>query len=141
MDESECRHSTIVQRINKARNGKRWRPAGEEAGLKTLAYCRDLHVAQLQRGRRCHHEQSANSHAPFDSEVWPWTISTPPATVKVAACSVGLKEHDGEKLLAKEWRIESSCVNMLVALEPYTCPKRHEHGQSIGSNNLWRTVK
>ena len=113
----DCRPFTSVQRVNKARYGKR--PTGEKAGLQMLAHCRDLHTAQLQRGGRCHHEQSANSHAPFDSEVWPWAISTPPVTVKVAACAVGLKEHDGEKLLAKECKIDSSCFPLLAALEPY----------------------
>ena len=105
-----------------------------------LAYCRKLHQAQLERGGRSHHEQSANSHAPFDSEEWPWAISTPPVAVKVAGCAVGLKEHGGERLLAKEWRIESSSFPLLASLEPYKCAGGHEHGVSLGAGRLWRTA-
>ena len=106
-----------------------------------LAFCRDLHLAQLERGDRSHHEQSAQSKAPFDSEMWPWAISIPPVTTKVAGCAVGLKEHKGDKLLAKEWRIESTSFKLLAALESYKCLGRHEHGQSIGSGKSWRTAK
>ena len=94
----------------------------------------------MERGGGCHHEQSANSNAPFDSDMWPWAISTPPLSVKVAGCAVGLKEHGGEKLLAKEWRIESTSFPLLTALQPYKCAGGHEHGKSLGSNRLWRTA-
>ena len=73
--------------------------------------------------------------------MWPWAISIPPVTTKVAGCAVGLKEHKADKLLAKEWRIESSSFPLLAALEPYKCPGGHEHGESIGSGKLWRTAK
>ena len=52
-----------------------------------------------------------------------------------------MKEHGGDKLLAKEWRIESSYFKLLAALEPYKCPGGHEHGASLRSNSLWRTAK
>ena len=136
----DCTPFTTVQRINKGRHGKRWRPAGEKAGLQMLSYCRKLHAEQQERGGRCHHEQSAQSHAPFDSEMWPWAISNPPVTAKVAGCAVGLKEYGGGKLLAKEWRVESSSFKLLESLEPYKCPGGHEHGESLGSNRLWRTA-
>ena len=136
----DCTAFTTVQRINHARNGGK-RPAREKASLRTLAYCRDLHRERLGQGGRCHHEQSAQSHAPFDSTEWPWAISTPPVTTKVAGCAVGLKEHGGDKLLAKEWRIESSSFPLLAALEPYKCPGGHEHGLSLGGGKLWRTAK
>ena len=77
----------------------------------------------------------------FDSTEWPWAISTPPVTTKVAGCAVGLKEHGGDKLLAKEWRIESSSFPLLAALEPYKCPGGHEHGLSLGGGKKWRTAK
>ena len=105
----------------------------DKAGLQILSYCRDLHKEQLERGGRCHHEQSAQSHAPFDSEMWPWAISNPPV--------MGPKERGGDKLLAREWRIESSCFKLLESLNPYKCPGGHEHGVSLGSNQLWRTAK
>ena len=54
---------------------------------------------------------------------------------------MGLKEHGGDKLLAKEWRIESSCFKLLESLNPYKCPGGHEHGVSLGSNQLWRIAK
>ena len=127
-----------MPRANRARRGGR--PSGEKASLEMLAYCRTLHAAQLARGGRSHHEQSATSHAPYDSETWPWAISTPPVTVKVAGCAVGLKEHKGDKLLSKEWRIESTSWRLLATLESYRCPGGHEHGSSLGSNRLWRTT-
>ena len=108
--------------------------------MKLLAYNRKLHAAQLERGGRCHHVKNASSRAPFDSNEWPWGISTPPVTVKVAGCAVGLKDRKGEKLLAKEWRVESSSWRLLAVLEPYRCPGGHVHGQSMGSNKLWRTA-
>ena len=101
--------------------------------MQMLSYCRDLHTAQQERGGRSHHEQSASSHAPFDSDEWPWAISKPPVSVKVAGCAVDLTDHKGEKLLAKEWRIESSSFPLLASLEPYKCPGGHEHGESHGS--------
>ena len=134
----DCTSFTSVQRINSARCGRR--PRGEKASLELLAYIRDLHTAQLERGGRCHHEQSASSRAPFDSNEWPWGISSPPVTVKVAGCAVGLKDRKGEKLLTKEWRVESTSWRLLVALEPYKCPGGHVHGSSLGSNRLWRTA-
>ena len=133
----DCRPFTSVHQINQSRLGRRWRPAGEKESLEMLAYCRELHQAQVERVGRCHHEQSAMSHAPFDSGVWPWAISTPPVSVKVAGCSVGLKYK--EKLLAKEWRIESTSFPLLAALEPYKCAGGHEHGRSLG--RLWATAK
>ena len=135
----DCTAFTGVQRINKGRTGAR--PKGEEASMQMLSYCRDLHTAQQERGGRSHHEQSASSHAPFDSDEWPWAISKPPVSVKVAGCAVGLTDHKGEKLLAKEWRIESSSFPLLASLEPYKCPGGHEHGESLGSGRLWRTAK
>ena len=87
----DCTALASVQHINTARYGKR--PAGEKAAIRMLAYCRELHRQQLERGGRCHHEQSAQSHAPFDSGDWPWAISNPPVTVKVAGCAVGLKQR------------------------------------------------
>ena len=72
---------------------------------------------------------------------WPWATSTPPITTKVAGCAVGLKEHGGDRLLAKEWRIESSSFPLLAALEPYKCPGGHEHDLSLGGGKLWRTAK
>ena len=134
----DCTSFTSVQRINRARCGGR--PRGEKASLDLLAYIRELHAAQLERGGRCHHEQSASSRAPFDSNEWPWAISTPPVTVKVAGCAVGLKDRKGEKLLGKEWRVESTSWRLLVTLEPYKCPGGHVHGSSLGSNRLWRTA-
>ena len=65
----ECRPFTYVQRINKARKAKqnrRWRPRGEAIALDTLRWCRRLHSQQVRRGGHSHHEQSANSRAPFD---------------------------------------------------------------------------
>ena len=59
---------------------------------------------------------------------------------KVAACAVGMKEYRGERLLAKEWRVESTCWALLAAMEPYKCAGGHEHGQCLGSNKLWRTA-
>ncbi len=54
---------------------------------------------------------------------------------------MGLKEHRGTgKLLAKEWRIQSSSDELLAQLKPYVCPGNHEHGESIGANQLWRTA-
>ena len=134
-----CTAFTGVQRINKRRTGAR--PKGEEASMQMLSYCRDLHTAQQERGGRSHHEQSASSHAPFDSGEWPRAISKPPVSVKVAGCAVGLTDHKGEKLLAKEWRIESSSFPLLASLEPYKCPGGHEHGESLGSGRLWRGAK
>ena len=61
----DCTAFTSMQRVNKARLGRRWRPAGEKEGLQMLSFTRDLHFAQLERGGRFHHEQSAQSKAPF----------------------------------------------------------------------------
>ncbi len=53
---------------------------------------------------------------------------------------MGLKEHGGTKLLAKEWMIQSSSEELLAQLKPYVCPGNHEHGESLGANKLWRTA-
>ncbi len=53
---------------------------------------------------------------------------------------MGLKQHNSDKLLAKEWMIQSSSEELLAQLKPYICPGNHEHGESIGANRLWRTA-
>ena len=64
-----------MQRINRAKKQKGWRPKGEREALDCLYYCRKLHLQQQARGGRSHHEQSVNSRGPFGSEDWPWAIS------------------------------------------------------------------
>ena len=39
---------------------------------------------------------------------------------------------DGETLVAKEWRIESTCPELLYALAPYRCSGGHRHVHSLG---------
>ena len=65
----DCTCFTYLQRINKARRHGEWRPAGEKLAIDTLNWCRRLHRQQQARGGRCHHEQSANSRAPFDGSL------------------------------------------------------------------------
>ena len=79
-----------MQNVNKAKYGPHWRPEGEDAALDLLRYLRTLHKGNIERGSRSHHEQSAQSHAPFDGIDWPWAISGNYAeeSVKVAGCSV-----------------------------------------------------
>ena len=59
--------------------------------------------------------------------------------MSVAGCSVGMMDKEGEKPLAKQWRIESTSAELLVALAPYKCSGGHEHGEALGSGRLWRT--
>ena len=68
---------------------KKWRPASEASGLRVLKFCRKLHAEQRARGGRSHHEQSAVSHAPYDSDKWPWALSADykDNTVKVAGAT------------------------------------------------------
>ena len=60
--------------------------------------------------------------------------------MSVAGCSVGMMDKEGEKPLAKQWRIESTSAELLVALAPYKCSGGHEHGEALGSGRLWRTA-
>lgn len=134
-----CTALCSVQHINKGKRHQGWRPKGEAATLRGLAFCRKLHREQQARGGRSHHEQSASSREPFDGEHWPWAISKDweHTSTKVAACSVGLYDRTGQKLLAKEWRIETSSERLRIALGPYKCSGGHEHGQALG--DLGRT--
>ena len=45
---------------------------------------------------------------------------------------MGLYDRAGKKLLAKEWRIETSSEQLREVLEPYKCSGGHEHGEGIG---------
>ena len=142
----ECRPFASLQNMNIARqrnSGRRgWRPAGENDALDLLGYLKRLHKAQRKRGGRSFHEQSAASRAPCDGGEWPWAISADyeKHTVSVAGCSVGMMDKEGEKPLAKQWRIESTSAELLVALAPYKCSGGHEHGEALGSGRLWRTA-
>ena len=40
---------------------------------------------------------------------------------------------DNKTLAAKEWRIESTCPELLFALAPYRCSGGHQHVDSLGS--------
>ena len=70
--------------------GPKWKPAGEEAGFKMLAYMKSLHKRQHRLGGQSHHEQSAKSRAPNPGGEWPWAISNEymENSVTVAACAV-----------------------------------------------------
>ncbi len=122
-----CTAFTPVQNINKAkfrRAGRRTtRPAGEKTALDLLSYLRGLYKAQQKRGGRSHHEQSATSRGPCGGDEWPWGISSnyEEHSTSVAGCAVGLLDKEGEKLLAKHWRIESNCGELLAAMAPYKC--------------------
>ena len=56
-------------------------------------------------------------------------------------CAVGLYDKEGEKLLFKEWQIETSSELLRQVLRPCLCPGNHVHGKSIGGGRLWRTAK
>ena len=53
---------------------------------------------------------------------------------------MGLTEYGSDKLLAKEWMIQSSSKELLAQLKPYKCSGGHEHGECLGTNRLWRTA-
>ncbi len=128
----DCTTRTSIQHINKHRY-EDGRPPGEEAAKKLLRFCRTLHEDQQCRGGRSHHEQSAKSHEPFDGTAKPWAISKRYESVKVAGCAVGLQEPGGQqRLLSKEWQIETTSESLLRALGPLRCPGGHEHGQALG---------
>ncbi len=128
----DCTTRTSLQNINKHRY-QDGRPPGEEAAKKLLGFCRALHKDQRARGGRSHHEQSATSHEPFDGPGRPWAISKRYKSVKVSGCAVGLREPGGQqRLLSKEWQIESTSASLLRALEPLKCPGGHAHGQALG---------
>ncbi len=139
-----CTAFTPMQNVNlakKRRAGRRrWRPSGEQASLNLLAFLKKTRKANIERGGRSHHEQSAASRAPCDGGSWPWAISSDfeENTASVAGCSVGLMDHLDEKPLAKQWRVESTSAELLSALTPYKCAGGHEHGISLG--NLERTA-
>ena len=40
--------------------------------------------------------------------------------------------QDNKTLVAKEWRIESTCTELLYALAPYRCAGGHEHLVCMG---------
>ena len=129
-----CTTRTRIQHLNKHRyvNG---RPHGEEEATRMLKFCRALHKDQQARGARSHHEQSATSHEPFDSQSKPWAITKEHRSVKVAGCAVGLREAGGEQcLLSKEWQVESTSESLLRALQPLRCPGGHAHGVALGAS-------
>ena len=39
---------------------------------------------------------------------------------------------DGKTPVAKEWRIESTCPELLHALAPYRCSGGHQHTRAVG---------
>lgn len=121
-----------MQNINAATKStarKKWRPSGEAAAIDMLKFMRAQHRAQKRRGGRGHHEQSAASRCPFDSDEWPWALSKyyRENSVRVAGCAVGLMDHRGELLLPKEWRVESSCPTVLAAMRPYLAAHARAH--------------
>ena len=54
---------------------------------------------------------------------------------------MGLHDKEGEKLLFKEWQIETSSELLRQVLRPCLCPGNHEHGKSLGGGRLWRTAR
>jgi hypothetical protein len=139
----ECTSFTSMQRINVAQHHPLWRPPREAAALQMLDYCRKLHRVNQAQGGRSHHEQSGQSRAPFDGDTWPWAVSKDygERCVKVAGCSVGLYDREGENLLAKEWQIETTSERLRAALRPCLCAGGHEHGKTLGGRRLWATAK
>ena len=140
-----CTAFTRIQYLNAAQRHQGWRPPSEEACLAMLSFCRlELHPEQLARGGRSHHEQSACSSAPFDDPLhtWPWAISNPPKSQRVFGCQVGLRELGGlRRLLATEWRVESTSEELLSAFVHYQCRGDHAHGSSFATHRMPLTVK
>ena len=138
-----CFHQNSVSQCSSTYQG--WRPPSEETCLAMLSFCRlELHPEQLARGGRSHHEQSACSSAPFDDPLrtWPWAISNPPKSQRVFGCQVGLRELGGlRRLLATEWRVESTSEELLSAFVHYQCRGGHAHGSSFATHRMPLTVK
>ena len=111
-----------MQNINRHRWGPNWRPKGEDEALDLLYFMRKIHTAQRHRGGRSHHEQSDKSRAPHVNGTWPWALSKDfiNTSVKVAGCSVGLQDDQGN-LMSKAWRVETSFEPLRLAFGPFKC--------------------
>ena len=57
----------------------------------------------------------------------------------MAGCSVGLTNKQGT-LIAKQWMVETTSDRLREVLRPYRCPGGHEHTDSMGGKQLWRTA-
>ena len=76
-------------------------------------------------------------------ESWPWAISAEYRDIssKVAGCSVGLYDQAQQKLLFKEWRVETTSETLRRVLAPCLCAGGHDHGKTLGSGRLRLTAK
>ena len=54
---------------------------------------------------------------------------------------MGLYDKEQEKLLFKEWQVETTNATLRAVLAPCLCPGNHEHGKALGGGRLRRTAK
>ena len=131
-----CTSRTQMQYIN-VRNFVDGRPQGEKKQRRLLGKARTWAKAQRRRQPDgIHSEQSAKSHEPYDSANKPWVICRTYPAASVRGCSVGLREHRGQRRLqSKAWSVESSHDHLLAALRKLkcTCPVGYVHGRCIGA--------
>ena len=131
-----CTTRTTMQYIN-VRNHVNGRPRNEKKQRRLLGKARTW--AKEQRRRRhdgIHSEQSAKSHEPYDSTNKPWVVHRSYPAATVPGCSVGLREHKGQRrLLSKAWSVETLHEHLLASLRKLkcTCPPDYKHGQAIGA--------
>ena len=99
-----------------------------------IRWCLKLAEKQLAMGLHYLFESSQTSAAWSMEEMKKFQEWWQHPCCDVAACSVGLKDKESDKLFGKKWRFMTSSSAVATMLEPLVCSRDHEHQVVEGSS-------
>ena len=105
-----------------------------EKAQSMVKWCLKMAERQLALGLHYLFESSQTSRAWSMPEMKKFQDWWKHPSVDVAACAVGLKDKESDKLFGKKWKFMTSSPAVATMLEPLVCDRSHEHQVVEGSS-------